>query len=540
MAKINSLIVLIGLFSSSRLFAQDRYMVFFADKDNVVYTLDNPEAYLSERSINRREKMDISITEADLPVDTAYVHAVRDQGAEVYFTTRWMNGVLTEMTEETAALVEALSFVDSVVYVANGTKLTHSPGTYSVAETFTEPTSVTATTVVQNAMLGVDVLHEDGYTGEGILIAVFDDGFKGVNQFEPFEHLFAEDQLVATIDFVKNSGNVFQYDDHGTSTLSCIAQYYGEDYTGTAPDASFILCVTEDISSEYRVEEYNWLFAAEFADSIGADVISASLGYNTFSDNSMNYTYADLDGTTTVCARAAEMASARGMVPVVSAGNEGNGSWKYITTPADAAGVLAIASVTSQGTVSGFSSIGPSADGRIKPDLAAMGSSATIFYLSGSSGYIGTGSGTSFSCPQIAGLVAGLLQAHPDWTYGDLIMEIKAMGSQADDPDNSLGYGIPVYVSELVEDVVLEEELKVYPNPVEKNVVNIDFGDLQITSALEITVFDEKGRRIFIQNLTSQEVEQQMEIVIKHFSKGLYFLTFHSKELNKTVKLIKI
>lgn len=541
MVKIKQLVLLIGLLGTTSLVAQShRYMVFFSDKDSVDFDIESPEAFLSDRAIARRTKMGIEITEEDLPVDDSYVQQVKGQGASVFFTTRWFNGVLTEMNDETATAVGNLDFVDSVVYVAKDTKLSSSPGTYTVASEFLELTAVNATTTTQNALIGVDAMHEDGYRGEGILIAVFDDGFKGVNQFQPFEHIFTGERLLATKDFVKNSGNVFQYDDHGSSVLSCIGQNYGDGYTGTAPNADFILCVTEDNSTEYRIEEYNWLFAAEFADSAGVDVINGSLGYFSFSDSDMDYEYSDMDGKTTVVSRAAQMASDRGIVVVVSAGNEGNGSWKYITTPADAEGALAVGSVTSQGTLSGFSSIGPAADGRIKPDVVAMGSYATIFYMSGNNGYISTGNGTSFSSPQVAGLAAGLLQAYPDWTAEELISNMKETASLSSNPDNERGYGIPTYLLNNVEAIGEAGELRVYPNPFHENVITIDLGELKVDNRLEIKVLNLNGQEVYSQKVNSNDVSERMEITLDNFRSGTYFLTLRSKKLNKTVKIVKI
>ena len=530
--------------------AQDRYMVFFSDKANVGYSIDHPEEFLTARAIARREKHGIAITEQDLPVDQNYINQVADKGVDVFFSTKWFNGVLAQMTASQATSVGQLSFVDSVVYIAGGTRLLTTPGTYTVAETFLDPESVNSNTEVQLAMLGADDMHEDGFEGQGMMIAVFDSGFPGVNKYKPFEHIFAEDRLVATRDFIANSGNVFQYNTHGASVFSNIASDY-LDVIGTAPKASFVLCVTEDVKSEYWVEEYNWLFAAEFADSLGVDVINGSLGYSTFSDKNMDYTYEDMNGQNTLVAKAANIASQKGMIVVVSAGNEGNGSWKYITSPGDAKDILTVGSVTSGYNKSSFSSVGPTADGRIKPDVCAMGTSASIFNASLStsgettSARITTGNGTSFSSPQIAGFAAAIWQANPEWTNQEVMESIRMSGTSSLVPDSLYGFGVPKYrlaVNGATIDAldVFEDKLKVYPNPFSEDKVTLDFGDLKLKGKLEILIKDMEGKSIYHNKIDGQEIPNNLEIAIDPTVNGVYFLILRTKRFNKTVKLVKI
>ena len=530
--------------------AQDRYMVFFSDKANVGYSIDHPEEFLTSRAIARREKHGIAITEQDLPVDQNYINQVADKGVDVFFSTKWFNGVLAQMTASQATSVGQLSFVDSVVYIAGGTRLLTTPGTYTVAETFLDPESVNSNTEVQLAMLGADDMHEDGFEGQGMMIAVFDSGFPGVNKYKPFEHIFAEDRLVATRDFIANSGNVFQYNTHGASVFSNIASDY-LDVIGTAPKASFVLCVTEDVKSEYWIEEYNWLFAAEFADSLGVDVINGSLGYSTFSDKNMDYTYEDMNGQNTLVAKAANIASQKGMIVVVSAGNEGNGSWKYITSPGDAKDILTVGSVTSGYNKSSFSSVGPTADGRIKPDVCAMGTSASIFNASLStsgettSARITTGNGTSFSSPQIAGFAAAIWQANPEWTNQEVMESIRMSGTSSLVPDSLYGFGVPKYrlaVNGATIDAVdvFEDKLKVYPNPFSEDKVTLDFGDLKLKGKLEILIKDMEGKSIYHNKIDGQEIPNNLEIAIDPTVNGVYFLILRTKRFNKTVKLVKI
>lgn len=528
---------------SSTLMAQDRYMVFFTDKSNSEYSIEQPLEFLSQRALERREKNGIGLTELDIPVNAAYVSGIEAEGADVFFTTKWMNGALAQIQPSDTATVSALNYVSHVEFIAKGVKLTNEQTPYTVPETFLDPTSVSGSTDIQLAMIGADHMHADGYTGDGALIAIFDDGFLGVNEYKPFEHVFTENRLIATRDFVRNSENVFQSGSHGSSVFSCIAANYGDMVSGTAPDASFVLCVTEEGGSEYRVEEYNWLLAAEYADSIGADVINASLGYTTFDHVGMSYTYEDMDGETTVVARAAQMLADRGVVVVVSAGNRF--SWDYVSSPADAKDVLAVGSVNSSGNRSSFSSVGPTADNRIKPDIVAMGENTTIFKYALNNGEIATGGGTSFASPQIAGLAAGLLQANPSWTDKEVTNAIKYSASKALNPDTVTGFGLPNYV-DAVQGVVLsasdilDDRVTVYPNPFSENTIFIDFGGIRIRHHLEVTLLDTRGMEVYSDSISPREVPEELEIGFSSAEKGIYFLILRSKKFEKMVKLIKI
>jgi serine protease AprX len=274
------------------------------------------------------------------------------------------------------------------------------------------------------------------------MIGIFDAGFAGVNQSIYFDHLFENDKIIAVQDFVRNSGDVYQYDDHGTGVLSSISGYEESVYEGVAYDADIILCVTEDVPTEYIIEEYNWIFAAEFADSAGVDIINTSLGYNTFDDISMNYKYDDLDGDIARITRATDIAASKGILCVVSVGNEGSNNWEKLVAPADADSALAVGAVSSDFQYLNFSSSGPTSDERIKPDVAALGQGTKIIQYNGE---ISTGSGTSFASPMIAGLAAGLWQAYPELDNMEIIGLIRKGGSQFMQPDTLIGYGVPDY-----------------------------------------------------------------------------------------------
>ncbi|WP_258104955.1 S8 family peptidase [Marinoscillum sp. MHG1-6] len=520
----------------------NRYMVFFADKDTASYSVNEPQVFLSARAIERRTKQQIDISAEDFPVNGVYTDSLMSLGADVYFTTKWMNGALVQMDQSLVSTILGKGFVTKVEYIAPGAILSHTQEEATIPGTFEAPTLTGKTSELQLAKLNAHVMHEDGYRGEGMLIAVLDNGFIGANQFEPFGHIYTEDRLLATKDFVTNSGNVFQLGGHGTQVLSCIGADFGDSIMiGTAPKASYVLCITE-ASGEYRVEEYNWLIAAEFADSIGVDVINSSLGYSTFDDPTMDYTTNDLDGSTTVVTQAANFAASRGIIVVTSAGNEGTSSWKKITAPGDAFDVLTVGSVNSIGSHTAFSSVGPTVDGRIKPDVCALGDPATVVYADGK---INGGGGTSFASPQVAGFAACIWQANPDWSYKTVISAIKNSASNALSPDIELGYGVPNYRIAVVNGTLsyaqlVKSEVKVYPNPFKGNQVTIDFMGAQLNQPLQIEVQNLEGKTIFKQRLTDRNLPDKIDIEFEANESGVYLLSLQGRRLNKLIKLIKI
>lgn len=516
--------IFIGLMAMTAAgFAQEnRYMVFFKDKAGTPYNVLEPLEFLSQKAIDRRIEQDVAVTSQDFPVNTEYVQGVRNSGADVFFTTRWMNGVLIQCQPSLLASIEALSFVDHVEFVAPQPRLIPNGRKERSSRRKNVPTGVETQTQLQ--MIGIPDMHGDNNRGEGIDIAIFDGGFQGVDLTAPFAHIFSEGRFNSALshDFVRNTDNVFQYDDHGTEVFSVIAAYIPDVFTGGAYDANYQLYVTEEIGPEYRVEEYNWLFAAERADSAGVDIINSSLGYYDFDMSSMNYTQAQMDGETTVVTRAAQWAADRGIVVVCSAGNEGNLAWKIITAPADAEGVIAVANVTSQGVRNSSSSIGPAADGRIKPDLAALGSGVRTIVASGS---ITSSSGTSLSAPLITSLVAGVWQRFPSLTRKTLIETLKNTASQANNPDNQLGYGIPNYnaVVNYLEQSLQQNIFEVYPNPV-ADTLNIRPIDPEEITGCEIEIISSQGQLIEKHLASFSWLNNKYQADISHLSDGLYYV----------------
>jgi serine protease AprX len=515
----------------------NRYLVFFKDKVGTPYSISDPSQFLSSKSINRRAKQGIVITEDDLPVNPSYVAQIKATGAKTFFTSRWWNGVLVETNATTLATINALPFVKESKLVAPGSKLVGGRNTY--VKHRKNSTADMPVNQFQLEQIGIDEMQQAGYLGAGISVAVFDSGFQGVNSSTPFSDLFAEGRVKQTINFVTNGSTVFIADDHGTEVLSVMAAYEQGTYTGGAYKADYFLYLTEDVSSEYRIEEYNWTFAAERADSAGVDIINSSLGYTEFDDASMDYKTSDLTGNTAIVTQAARKAIDKGMIVVSSAGNEGSSSWKLVTPPADAEGIFAIGSITSTGTLSSFSSQGPTADGRIKPDVVAMGSGTSVIKPSGA---IGTASGTSLSSPLIASLVAGVLQAFPELSAKEIYEAIIASATLADAPNNRMGYGIPHFraIQNYLERLKqTEPSISVFPNPVTGNSFSIKLKELS-ESPTQITIYDSRGSRVADSSLQITWLNNPFDYDISLLASGLYFVRVQSGNNLATLKMTKL
>lgn len=516
---------------------ENQYIVFFADKTGTPYSINSPETFLTQRALDRRERQNISISESDLPVNPAYVQGLRDAGAAVIYTTKWMNGALVSCDDAILSALADLPYVSSVEFVSPG----NHPASGSRSKFKTEVTEAAAeATDTQLSMIGLDAMHLDGKQGDGIVIAVFDGGFLGVDMTTPFQHLFTNNQidLDNSFDFISGTSNVFQYDDHGTRVLSIMSANVEGSFTGGVTEASYQLYVTEDVPTEYRIEEYNWLFAAERADSAGADIIHASLGYNTFDIRDMNYDKADLDGNTAVVTRAAQLAFSKGMVVVTSAGNEGNDpSWQIITAPADGKDVLAVGNINSFGVRSPSSSIGPSADGRTKPDVVALGTGVSVVRASGS---VFTGSGTSFSAPLVTSLVAGIWEANPNLTNIELIQAIRQSASQSANPDNVLGYGIPHYtaVKHFLEQTDQEEPVVVFPNPVTDNLIILP--DSPESGNLSFSLLTTQGQVIAEREVSFSWLENQYTANVSSLRAGLYILKVRTHNRVLSFRIVKL
>lgn len=531
-------VFILGVFSTEA--QQNRYMIFFKDKEGVSQSLSEPITFLSEKAIERRIEQGIQITAADLPVSRAYVKGVRETGADTFFTTRWMNGVLVQCEPALLPSLEALPYVARVEFVAPLAGLENGGRRSFNLRRKSNHTGVE--TENQLRMLGIDLMHQADIRGAGVTIAVLDSGFPGVDAGAAFHNVFSEGRILERVsyDFVHNSTNVFQYDDHGTEVLSVIAAEIPDAYTGGAPEASFQLFITEDVPTEYRIEEYNWLFAAERADSAGVDIIHSSLGYYDFDDQSMNYTREQMDGETAVVTQAAQWAADRGIVVVTSAGNEGNiASWRIITAPADAEGVIAVGGVTSTGQKTSSSSIGPTADNRIKPDVVALGTGVKVVKANGQ---ISTSSGTSLAAPLVTSLVAGVMQRYPELGSEEVIALLHATSSQAKNPDDLLGYGIPNFqaIVNFQERTTQTRPFEIYPNPLKEDTLTISPYDPEVIDSCQVEIISSQGQLVRGGTVRFDWLNRTYQADLSAMAPGVYFVRIYSEKRRHTFKLVKL
>ncbi len=419
----------------------ERFWVYFNDKDSPVS--GSAEAYkstLSDRALERRRSQQIDLDALDLPVNSKYIENLQKTGVTIHRKSRWFNAVSVYLNDISREQILALPYVNAIEPVL-GFRGKKKP--LAKSQTLTEIASTDyGGSQNQNSMLGVPEIHELGYSGENVRIALFDTGF--LLKHEALQHV----NVIDTYDFVQGDDNVANepgdapgQHNHGTTVLAVIGGYQPGKMIGPAYSAEYVLAKTEDISSETHVEEDNWVAAVEWADSLGVDIISSSLGYSVFDSGEGDYTYEDMDGETTIVTRGANIATRKGIAVFSSAGNEGNKKWQYITAPADGKDVIAMGGVMPDGEYWGVSSRGPTSDGRIKPDLAAQGQSVYTINPGTLDEYM-TGSGTSLSCPLGAGTAALVLNLDPTLTASELRNLMKSSASQADSPDNFLGYGV--------------------------------------------------------------------------------------------------
>ncbi|WP_324679362.1 S8 family serine peptidase [Hymenobacter sp. GOD-10R] len=519
--------------------AVHKYLIYFKDKANSPYSTAQPQAYLSARAIARRTKQGIAVLSRDLPVNPSYVTQVKAvPGVQVWYTSRWFNAAVVSCDESVLAALNGLPFVRSS-QVLNLTDTESGIIKEEVEENLAATTASVAAVpadygnaYVQANMIGAVRAHDAGFRGEGIQIAVFDGGFPGVNTASPFAALRNENRIASVFNFVEKNTAVYTRSSHGTNTLSTMGANQTGLFIGTAPNATYRLLITEDTDTESPVEEANWLIAAEYADSAGVDVISSSLGYTTFDNTALSHTYADMNGRTTIVSRAASVAARVGMLVCNSAGNDGAGAWRYIGAPADADSIISVGSVTSTMVRSSFSSFGPTADGRIKPDLAALGTSAAVISATGTSV---RSSGTSFSCPILAGMAADFWQANPRLTAQQVIFYLKRSGTQVNAPDNSLGFGIPDFVRAYnlanpntplatKNRASAQPQLAVYPNPSTDEALTLVLPTELQGKALFVRIYDGRGALVAEQQVRASAAASVI-LQTGTLSQGMYNCT---------------
>lgn len=535
-----ALIIIFLLCFGHEAVSQDRYAIYYQYKPTEDYQLDNPSTFLSEDALWRRDRERVLPDSTDLPVSEKYVSEIQKRVMDILYHTRWLNASVVLADNETIKDIESLPFVKKVELVARGKGQQWESGKQSTNSPirFRIKGSNEQTFDFQNNLLGINQMHAAGFTGKGIRIAVFDAGFQYADQIPALAHLFDEDRLIATRNFVvQGSDSVFESDNHGTGALSLMASR-DERLLAGAYDASYILCITEDVASEFRIEEYNWVRAAEFADSLGVDIINSSLGYNQFDDVDMNYQREDMDGKTAIITIGATIAAEKGILVVTSGGNEGNLNWRKVTAPADAEGILAIGAVSNSLEKAGFSSVGPTADGRVKPDLVAYGTGVTLWrYTSGPT----FSSGTSFSAPQVAALAAGIWGAYPDKSMLEIRNVMLRSGDRFNNPDSELGYGIPNFERALAAIGQTEEQfairtVQVYPNPLHNSRL---FIKLTPPENCSVRLISPSGSLLDQWMLAISDQAGAMEFDFTKVIPGLYILEFQSSAWHQRIKLVK-
>jgi hypothetical protein len=544
----------IALFSAAQV-APDKYWIKFTDKNSSPYSLNNPAEYLSQRAIDRRTQFGIDIVENDLPVNPQYIEAVSNTGVTILNASKWFNSVTIYTTDADALnTINQFSFVESIEKIGGkknswdieeksffeneswenlpdeGLKSISAGNSYDYGNAYN-----------QIHMLNGEVLHEMGYDGSGKMIAVLDAGFLNTDIIDAFDSLWNNGQILGTRDFVNpQNPDIFGSHYHGTMVLSTMGANWPGEMVGTAPKADYWLIRTEDGDSEYLIEELNWVSGAEFADSLGADIINSSLGYTTFDDPAQDHSYDDMDGNTAPVTIGADIAVSKGMIVVNSAGNSGGSFWQYIGAPADGDSVFSIGAVNSSGDYASFSSTGPTADGRMKPNVVAQGQGSAI--IDPWTGDVSSGSGTSFSSPITAGMVACLWQANPVKRNTEILQAIQQSGSQANNPDYFLGYGIPDYalaksiltVIENVEDP--ENELTIYPNPFTNEIYVQTINKNSVLKQIEL--MDITGKSLIIKDFSANESGSVLE-KLDHLSAGFYLLKVTLDDGFETKKLLK-
>jgi serine protease AprX len=543
-----------------------RFMVTFSDKSGTPFQVSNPSAFLSERAIARRVKFNIAVIEEDLPVSPAYLDSLSARGIRLLGTSRWFNAALIETYDSaTAIALLGLPYVVAVdlLYIDQGIKKKTSVDprsgiksmtTHQMIREITAPSALAAGAMqhtsgfsygpafAQANLIGASYLHQMGFTGDSLQIAVLDAGFTLTDVMDAFDSLRTTNRILSTKNFVDPNQTVYSSHFHGTYVLSVMAANQPGVIVGTAPHASYHLLLTEDIASEYPVEEFYWAQGAEYADSIGADMINSSLGYTTFYHPALNHQFSDMDGQTTLSTRAATMASRRGMLVMASAGNGGGSSWYIVGSPADADSILTVGAVDVAGQYAPFSSTGKSWDGRVKPDVVATGWNTVIANPWGGTFH---GNGTSFSSPVLAGAVACLWQANPGMSNHQIMDAVKRSAHQFLFPDTLMGYGIPnLAIAHLklggmdFPDIVNELDFLVAPNPfINQIIVSYTSSD---TQQVTLGLYDIGGRLLRSESANSTPGLNMMHIgALDRLSAGTYLLKITTGNHTVTRKVIR-
>jgi hypothetical protein len=513
------------------------YRIYLRDKGDNAADKYSAANLLSSRALARRQKAGIQVTDfRDLPVYEGYLNQISLLGLKLHTTSKWMNTALfkSQSAFDTKTLL-SFPFVSDVKTVKTpGKKNIYSDKlNFQIIQADLPPYDRPIT------MINGSPMHDSGYDGKNILIAILDGGFINADNISSLNSLRSRNGIKTTYDFVKKNESVYNSSPHGTAVLSVLAGKIPGQIEGTAPGADFLLLKTEDVESEFPCEEDFWAAGAEFADSSGADIISSSLGYFNFDDSTLNYKISDLDGKTAFVTRAAEIAASKGILVINSAGNERDKEWKHIIFPSDGDSVLAVGAVDGDNIISDFTSAGPSADGRIKPDNVAMGVSVPVQTSDNS---VGRSSGTSFSCPVLSGMSACLLQAVPRALNSDIIQVLHSSADRYNYPDSLYGYGIPDIVLALTELQNLyikipDKGIIASPNP---TTGNFEVIFLYPPETVTIEIISMTGKLIFRKDFADYAGRTIIITELQHREQGVYLLRVKDGSEINVLKIIKL
>lgn len=513
------------------------YRIHFVDKGENNVSGFAPEDLLSERAIERRRKAGFDVPDyRDLPVWKAYTDQISSTGLSLHCTSKWMNTALFKSSEPIGpGIPDQFPFIKEVKMVRSPESkgYSHDKDKIEYASSDLPPYDNSLSMIN-----GIRVLNS-GLTGKGVLIAVIDGGFTNADLIPSLEHLRNRNGIKGTYDFVNRNKFVYAYNDHGTAVMSVLAGMIPGAIEGSAPGADYWLLRSEITESEYPAEEDLWVAAAEFADSIGADIISSSLGYSTFDDPLMDYRFSDMDGDKAFVSRAADIAASLGILVVNSAGNERNNPWIRIIAPSDGDSVLAVGAVGGDRIISSFSSAGPSSDRQIKPDIVSQGVSVPVQV---SPAMISRANGTSFSCPLISGICACIMQAVPQATNMEIISALQSASDKHLSPDSLYGYGIPDIEKTIaiLQDKHLSKPVSgivVFPNPF-RDELFITFSD--IPEKLNVELFDQGGRLMMKREFTDFISRSLILDDLPVPGKGVYFVRLITPDETYIHKIIKV
>ena len=521
---------------SVALFAQSPtcYRIYLSDKNNTPYSIDNPSEFLSQRAIDKRARFNIPITEQDLPVNPQYKQQILALHAEIQplAVSKWMN-TFTIYCPDSTVLPQILSlpFVDSMEAVGNyvlydAPVYQHPENPIPMVHSSSIPTKDAVDYgegLAQIALFNGVPLHEEGFHGEGMLIAVIDGGFFGIENTNFYQDLVNSGRFYGHYSLMPNFVDTLTsgWDEvHGTVVTSAMAANTNGELVGTAPGASYALIHTEWVGSEEIIEEDFWANGAEIADSLGADVINSSLGYRMFPDFPQNdITYENMDGVHSIASRCATILGQKGVIVCVAAGNDGNSEFYHISRPGDAFDILCVGACTSDSIIASFSSRGYSYDGRVKPDIISQGVETACY---NPFNMLEFSNGTSLATPVAAGMCACLWQAMPCYTSTQIMQMIRESGHLYNNPNPEFGYGIPnfyqIYASHVGINNYKPLQISVYPNPVtdKLNILNPD-GNIQT-----VTLYNASGQLVLQTAVPHSPI---LEINVANLSNGFYIGT---------------